>query len=368
MNRNYDYIKEKLNERIKEGLLPGFSIAIIEDGNVVYKTINNYKEDSIFRLASMTKPITACATLKASELGLINIEDEITKYLDGFNHMKIGENKDKKIELKSYAKKNITIKDILRHESGLGSGPLGDYQVSNRKAPLTLKDAVDEYMNWYLDFEPETKSIYSPIVAMDILCYIIEITSKMSYFDFLRKYILEPLEMVDTTYSLNDNQRKRLVMMYRMNNGKMELDNNFTYEGFFGQNPGFPGGCAGLFSTLNDYTNLALMLSNKGVFKGKRIIEEESIIKMSSDIIPLPKEGIDKYYNWGYSVFVRGEKASFQPLNKGTFGWSGAYSPHFFIDLSDNSGLVFMTNLDNDGGAGSPNIKILEEAYSKIKY
>lgn len=365
--KNYDLIYDKLKERVDLNLLPGASFVIFENGKEVYRNHINYKGCEIFRLASMTKPITAAAALKAQELGLLCIEDEITKYLDGFNEMKIGVMEDNKPVFKSYAKNTITIKDILRHQSGLGSGDVGDYEFMKRKPPKSLEEAVCGYKNWYLDFDPKTKSAYSPTTALDIVAYIIEITSKMPYYDFLMKYIFEPLEMVDTTYKLNDEQKKRLVEMYTMDDGTMKPYPLDTYSGFIGFKEGYPSGATGLMSTLDDYSHFAMMLAGKGVYKDKRILKEESVIKMGTDIIDLPCPGVDEYYNWGYCVFVRGENADFQPLKKGTFGWSGAYSSHFFVNIEDNSGAIMMTNLHNDSGAGSPNIKVLEKAYSELK-
>ena len=88
---------------------------------------------------------------------------------------------------------------------------------------------------------------------------------------------------------------------------------------------------------------------------------------MSQDIIDLPLPGVDNIFNWGYGVYVRGDITDFQRLKKGTFGWSGAYSPHFFVNTNDNISVVFMTSLANDGGSDSPNIKVLEKAYSEIQ-
>lgn len=367
MTKNYDYIYEKLKERVDEKLLPGFSLTISENGNVVYKKHLNYKENEIFRLASMTKPITAVAALKAEELGLINIDDEITKYLDGFDNMKIGKMENGIPVLSSISTKNITIKDILRHESGLGSGTVGDYQTLNRTRPNTLKEAINDYKNWYLDFNPESISVYSPLVALDIVAYIIEVTSKMPYYDFLKKYILDPLNMVDTTYKLNDEQKLRLAQMYTMPNKEpriIELYHIDSYTGSESLKEGYTGGASGLMSTLNDYSHFAMMLAGKGIYNGVRVLKEESVIKMSTDIIKLPHLGVDNVFNWGYGVYVRGDNCSYQPLKKGTFGWSGAYSPHFFVNTADNTSVVFMTNLANDGGSDSPNIKVLESAFA----
>jgi len=366
----YDYITNKLIERIDNKLLPGFSLLISEKGKEVYRKNVNYKGNEIFRLASMTKPVTAVATLIAEELGLINVNDEICKYLDGFKEMKIGKMENNIPVFDRMATKRITIKDILRHQSGIGSDVVGYYQCDHRKAPETLKEAVDDYKNWYLDFEPASKSAYSGTTGLDIVAYIIEVTSKMPYYEFLKKYLLEPLEMKDTTYKLNDSQKARLAPMYNMKDedGKrvMEYKPFDSYTGFEGMVEGYPCGAAALMSTLDDYSHFAIMLANKGVYNKVRILKEESVLKMQNDIIELPCDGVGEALNWGYGVIVRGNKADYQPLKRYTFGWSGAYSPHFFVNTIDNIAVIMMTNLNNDYGSGSPNIKVLENAYAHV--
>lgn len=368
MNK-YDHIIDKLKERIDSKLLPAVSVSISENGKEVYRKHINYKGNEIFRLASMTKPITAVAALKAEELGLLRIDDEITKYLDGYSEMKIGKMENGKPVFDKMATHNITIKDILRHQSGLGSWEVGYYECEHRKAPTTLKESVEDYPNWYLDFDPSTKSNYSGTTALDIVAYIIEMTSKMPYFDFLKKYILEPLNMVDTTYKLSDEQKERLAPMYNLRSEDpkiIEYKPFDSYTGFEGFVEGFPGGAAGIMGSLDDYSHFAIMLAGKGIYNGIRVLSEESVIKMGADIIQLPCPGVDRFFNWGYAVYVRGDKADFQPLKKGTFGWSGAYSSHFFVNIKDNTSVLMMTNLNNDLGSGSPNIQVLEHAYADV--
>lgn len=369
MNK-YDYVFNKLKDRAEANLLPGFSVFISKDGKEEYRNTYLYPENAIYRLASMTKPITAVAALKAQELGLINIYDPISKYLDGFSKMKIGKMENGKPVFDSYATREITIKDILHHQSGLGSDVVGFYQVDHRKKPDTLKEAIEDIKTWYLDFDPGTKSMYSGLTALDVLAYIIELTSHMPFQDFINKFIFEPLEMVDTTFKLNDQQKKRLVPMYTMigdlPNQTMALMPVDSFSGFDAFKEGYPSGSAGLMSTLEDYSHFAMMLAAKGIYKGKRIIKEESVIKMMKDVIELPMFGVNEVTNWGYAVMVRGKKTDNQPLKAGSFGWSGAYSTHFFVNIEDNTAVVMMTNVNNDGGSESPNHKILESAYALV--
>lgn len=363
MNK-YDHLYEALKKRYDEGLIPGFELGVCEKGKEVYKKNIFYENNSIYRMASMTKPITAVACMKAKELGLLDVYDNISKYIDGFKNMPIGKMENGKAVFVKYSNKEIRIVDILRHASGLGSGLVGDYQTNSRTAPKTLDEAIDGYKNWFLDFEPNSKSAYSGLTALDIVCYIIEKTSKMPYYDFLKKYILDPLEMVDTTYKLNSEQKIRLVKMYNKHeDNKMYLDDFGTEAGFQGFVEGYPCGAAGIFSTYKDYMNFAVMLSNKGTFNNNRVLSEESIKQMYTDTLDLPKEGVNEVFNWGYTFFVRGNRDIYSALDRNTFGWSGAYSTHFFVNPEKEIAVVMLTNLNNDLGSGSPNISTLEKAF-----
>ena len=363
---NFNLINERLEERYNNKLIPGYIVGVIEKGNIVYKTIKNYSENAIFRLASMTKPITGFACLMAESMGLLHIDDDISKYLPDFKNARIGKIENGVPVFDRYAKRDIKIRDILSHSSGFGFSDLTIYQCDHRKVPDTLEEACKDYASWFIEFDPGTKSAYSGTIALDIVCRIIEITSGMDYVSFLKKYVLEPLEMVDTTYELNSEQLTRLVDMYDMDEKRNMFIRNFNEPtGFEGFKVGYPSGTAGLFSTFHDYCNFATMLADGGVFKGKRIIGNDYICFYKEPLLnPDKVEGVDPVVNWGHAVYVRCGEASFQPLEVGSYGWSGAYSTHFFVAPYERRAVVMMTNLTNDGGSGSPNIAELEKAFA----
>ncbi len=364
---NFIEIKKTIEERVEKGLLHCATIGAYKEEKRLFRYDIGCEGKAIFRLASMTKPITAVALLKCVELGLLSPQDKIEKYLPSFSNRKIGQIVDGKIEYLKDSRTPITIEHILTHSSGLGSGEVGDMQISARPLPASLKERVEWYSAWYLDFEPNTKQQYSGLCALDIVARIIEIVTGKEYFAFLTEYIFKPLEMTDTVFTLNEEQKQRLVPMYALNEEKTasyrkEFENR--YAGFEGFPDGYVGGTAGLFSTFDDYSNFARMLANGGVFKGKRILSEKSVKEMSVPRHPDSFEGIG-WFNWGYAVFVRCAEGDTQPLPVGAFGWSGAYVTHFFVEPTSKTCAIMMTNMNNDLGSGSLSIAAFEQAMGK---
>ncbi len=362
-------IKATMRERIEKGLLYSAIVGAYKDGHSIFKYNLGCKDRQIFRLASMTKPITAVACLKCAEMGLLSPKDKVEKYLPSFANRKIGQLVDGKVEYLKDSNTPMTIEHILTHSSGLGSGEVGNLLCNQIDWSSNLKERVEFYSNWYLDFESGTSQLYSAVVALDLVSRIIEIVSGMEYFSFLKKYIFEPLDMVDTVYELNDEQKQRLVPMYAMNEDKTaifykEFENKYAAFECFPEK-GFVGGCAGLFSTFEDYANFACMLACGGTFNGKRILSENSVKEMAIPRLSNALEGIG-WFNWGYAVFVRCEENEVQPLPVGSYGWSGAYVPHFFVEPKSRICALMMTNINNDLGSGSGSILEFEKVVAKV--
>ena len=361
----YSGIKNAIQERVDHGLMHSATIGVSVKGKELFRYKIGTIDRQIFRLASMTKPITAVAILICQDMGLVSVKDEVEKYIPSFKDMKVGKVVDGKVVFDKDCPVPITIEHILTHSSGLGSGEVGNLQWKKVEAD-ELKEQVEIYSKWYLDFVPGSSQLYSGTVALDVVARIVEIVSKMKYIDFLKKYIFEPLDMVDTTYKLTEEQKTRLVPMYQINE---EGTNSFhkeledRYAGFESMKEGYTSGCAGLFSTYDDYSRFASMLANGGEYNGKRVLSEQAVSEMAVPRLSTDFVGIDRFFNWGYGVYVRGdENEDFQKILKGSFGWSGAYSTHFFIDPMHNLSAVMMTNMNNDLGSGSPSIQVFEKA------
>ena len=357
-----DKIKDYFETNVAKGKIIGAVCAVFESGKELYRGVFGYldcaktkqlKGNEFFRLASMTKPITATAILILQERGLLNIDDTIGTYIAGFNHGGVGELIDGSLCVVKTARE-ITIRDCLCHASGLGSGVVGDYQLHQRKTPFDLAENVLAWNGALLDFEPKIKQAYSAIVAFELLAYIVEIVSKMPFESFLQKEIFEPLGMKETIYLLAEENKQRLVEMTKTNeSGALEAV-DLGYRGFGAFAEGYTGGSAGLFSTLDDYARFACMLSQRGVLGDVRILKEETIEQMRTPQHDYSIPGINEYFNWGLGVRVVEKQDVAQALPAGSYGWSGAYGTHFWVEPTTKRYAVLMLNKADVGGSGSP--------------
>ncbi len=330
-------------------------------GTVSVNGIEPVTENTIFRMASMTKPVTAMATLILVERGLISLNDKVSKYLPEFKAVRITQiSESGSLMDLGKAKNEITICNLLTHTSGIGSESL-------KEAKMTLEDkkCLDATVRFYskigLDFEPGTKQQYSGTGAFDVLARIIEKVTNTDYMDFLTQEIFEPCGMISTTFIPTQEQWGRIIAMHNKVDGKnceeKMIDccvfSDFPCEHYLGG--------AGLVSTLYDYSKFAKMLLNKGKTPTKQIICEDTFKLMptpfvSADIMP----GRER---WGLGVRVITSE-EYENLPAGAFGWSGAYGTHFWIDPQNNIAAVYMKNSLFDGGAGNESARNFEKAVS----
>jgi len=370
MKYDFSKVKDDISARIAKGILPGAIATVSIDGEKVFECVEGYSDvekrtplskRNIFRLASMTKPITAVAALILQDRGVISVKDNISKYLPGFEHMYVGKlTPSGEVITDREADRQITIEDILTHCSGLSSGAVGnaEYPLYGHKDEKSFKETVEGYSKMHLDFTPGSSQMYSPMVALDVVARIVEIASGMPYEKFLIKNLFNPLEMNDTVYSLSDEQWSRAVPMYMLDGDVTKItktEEECDYKkGFKLFSAGYTGGAAGLWGTSGDYVKFADMLVNKGKSNGVRIISEKAVEKMSAPHYEIGFAGMNEYFNWGYCVrTVHKQTDGVQMLSPGSFGWSGAYNTHFWVDPVLKLTGVFMSNLDNAGGSGS---------------
>lgn len=359
-------IEKRINERISSGMVGGCAAMVMQDGEVIYKNYFSSEsfdvnEKTAFRLASMTKPITAAAILICIDRGLVALEDKVSKFVPGFAKMQIGKMNDGKLEIVGDAEKEITVLHLLTHTSGLGSGDVGNYALSkmtHEKEQSCLREAVEHYSRSALDFEPFSAQFYSAIFGFDVLARIVEIASGMAYNDFIRENILEPLGMEDTTFTPTDEQRSRLIPMHDYVDGKA-VPVDFPVGGMFEGLPlaYFMGG-AGLAATMSDYSRFAEMLLNYGEYNGKRIISEELVRTMGTPHVP--HEIMPYSERWGLGVRVIVD-CEYKRLPVGAFGWSGAYGTHFWVDPENRITAIYMKNSRFDGGSGAETAAHFEE-------
>jgi len=351
-------IEKRIGDDVSSGRVGGASVLVKQSGKVIYRACfgnaeegKAITEDSIFRLASMTKPITAVAVMKQVDRGLVSLDDTLDKFLPEYSDMEIGKVVDGKIVIDRPAQNKIKILHLLTHSSGIGCGEVGNLLTLScvKDEGVDLEKVVNEHAKKPISFEPYTAQAYSATAGFDILARVVEITSGMPFDSFLKKEIFEPLGMCDTTFTPLESQWDRTVRMHRFENGEAFYEPQDRHH-IFGRFPltYFCGG-AGLVSTVSDYEKFADMLLAEGKTRDHRtILSEETVRLMRTPAVP--ESIMPKPQRWGLSMRVITEPR-YRRLPVGSFGWSGAYGAHFWVDPENEVIGIYMKNSRYDGGS-----------------
>jgi CubicO group peptidase (beta-lactamase class C family) len=240
------------------------------------------------------------------------------------------------------ANREINVRDLLTHTSGLGSGPMGNSDIAKvaRKDGERLSAYIPRLGGTALEFQPGTRWTYSPGAGFETLGRLVEITSGMPLDEFFRTRIFEPLGMTNTTFWPSDAQWGRVATVYQ------RLDAALTKavmpNDTLGRNVYFRGS-GGLFSTAEDYIQFGLMLANDGELGGKRLLSRKSVEMLRAVHIPdtLPGRPAGEGYGLGVRV-VTNHAVRGTMLSNGTYGWTGAQGTHFFVDPEEELTAVLM--------------------------
>ena len=376
--------------------LPNAALMIRKNGELVYQNKWGYQciEDkspieynSIFRMMSMSKCVTAVCVLKLIEDAKLALDDPLEKYIPEFSNMRVS--CDKRYEFKPYKMlllpwymmtfdmkkvktealhRSITIRDLLCHSCGIEQGVVGMLGMmkgmKHPKPKKNLKSQVLSYTNQVLGFQPGTDTGYSPMAAFDILGYLVSLLSGMTFEDYMQEHICKPLGMADTTFFLSEEQKNRLVDVYERKKGKLinQTGKDEDMQKFIGEKEiRYEHGSGGLFSTVVDYERFALMLLNDGMHDDVQILKKETVDLMHIEANAIHLEP-DPGMVWGLGVKIRQDKGKYTTnVTEGTYGWSGAFGTHFFVSPEDNLEAVFVTNRTDLGGSGSYVSKKVEE-------
>lgn len=339
----------------------GSSYFVYQNGSTILKKYygetgngNAMNGDVLFRLASMTKPITAVAMMILEERGIISISDNVSRYIPEFKYLHIKSYEDGSDRGK--ANTEPTILSLLTHTSGFGISTTSQLTESDRENYLnTIKCFIDKG----LKFEPFKCQEYSAYASFDVLALIAEKVTDEDYGEFLKREIFEPCGMNNTTFIPTDEQRQRIVKMHNRIGGENVVSDMLPgciFENFPCEHK-LAG--AGLISSLDDYAQFAKMLLHKGKTDTERIMTEETAVKQRIPYVP--KEVMPGNESWGLGVRIIVDN-SYETLPVGTFGWSGAYGPHFWVDYENDICAVLMKNSRFDGGAGNQSACRFEKA------
>jgi len=314
------------------------------------------QKDAIFRIMSMTKPVVGVAVLMMVEEGKVRLTDPVSKFIPELQGLSaIVLNTDGRVAPAPSgsvtaampsrtvpADREITVRDLLTHTSGLMSGGMSA-SSSNEvmpKAGETVAQVMPRLKKVPLDFQPGTRWAYSGQFGFDVLLRIVEVASGLPFDQFARQRIFDPLGMKDTSfYPMAGNPR--IATLYEQANGSLRKASNPAF-----MNGAYLSGGGGLYSTAEDYLQFALMLLNRGQLDGNRLLSPRSVDVMSSVFAPDTLPGRLAGEGFGLSVRVVDNPAARNTyLSKDSFGWSGAFNTHFFIAPNERVIGLFMTQI-----------------------
>ena len=386
-------IDELVKQYIDAGRIEGAVIGIVRQSKVVYleahgilegKTPKPMLEDSIFLMASSTKPVIGVATMILIDDGLISPEDPVSKYIPeykglqvaiplksagkGFNPNRKAKNKSiNKSRTKAKSKKSsytkskrevpgyrlekvnrpLTINDLLTHTAGLGTkGGLGSIIAKDRAAPSdTLATWVPRMAARPLDFQPGTRWAYSPGSGLKVVGRIIEIASGMSLHEFIQSRILDPLDMKDTYWDVPEDQLYR--MPYKFHN-KAKGNGRVIGEDL----SAYVSNAGGLFSTTRDYLHFQQMLVNGGTLFGHQILKPETVAMMTTNQVSnlfsqTTKGGPGQGYGYTTAITLDQEKSRNGQI-AGTYSWGGAVGTISWTTPSEKLTVVYMVQEPSD--------------------
>ena len=375
-NSKITYLQQAMDRSAEWGETAGSLLLVLKDGKEEcflksgYADIENKKpleRDSIFRLYSMSKPITAAAAMILVERGMIDLMDQVKYIFPSFENIKAV--KDGTL---CPVTRDVNLFDTFNMTSGLsypgadiaGSevGKVFDAVINGlSKVPggdVTTLDFADRMGRCPLLFDPGSHWAYGS--GADIMGAVIEKVSGMSFGEFLKKEIFDPLGMNDTAFYVPEEKAHRLANVYESQAGGMIIydGENLGIENPPVHKPAFESGGAGLMSTIDDYAKFARMLLSGGEYNGKRILSEDSVRFLTSGQLTPEQQ---KDFNWeglqgfSYSHFLRimnePEKAV-SISRKGEYGWDGWLGCYVANIPSDNMSIIIMTQKKDSGTFG----------------
>ena len=364
------YLQETMDRSVEWGETAGSLLLVTQNGKeecflkTGYSDIENkipLQRDSLFRLYSMSKPITAAATMILVERGMIDLMDQIKYIFPSFENMKVIEN-----GVPSRAQRDINLFDTFNMTSGLSYpgadgaglevGKVFDAIINGLKevpgGNVSTIDFAERMGRCPLLFQPGSHWAYG--TGADIMGAVIEKISGMPFGEFLKKEIFDPLGMKDTAFYVPEEKKDRLANVYEsVGGGKMVIydGENLGIENPPVHKPAFESGGAGLISCIDDYQKFTQMLLNGGEYNGKRILSENSVKYLTTGALT-PEQQRD--YNWD-SHFLRimndPEKAV-SISRKGEYGWDGWLGCYMANIPSDDLTILIMTQKKDSGTFG----------------
>lgn len=354
------------SDYVTDGRLHGLTTLVSRKGKIVHFEVygkslaleGELKKDAIFRIHSMTKPVTGVALMMLYEQGKFSLDDPISEYLPEFRAPKVfkAHAEDGSV-VTSPADREITIKDLMQHTAGLAYGVFGDTPVDKlyqQNGVLEPGLSADEWMvrlaSQPLLYQPGEAWIYS--FAVDVQGRLVEVLSGAALDVFFKEQIFDPLGMNDTGFYISEQQAERLVALHAVSDDGLVVAEDPYFPDFTQKPRSFSGG-GGLVSTTMDYWRFAQMLLNGGELEGRRILKADTVALMTTDQLPASLNGIangSRGLGFGLGFAVVKDVAKQGGHGRvGEFFWGGMANTLFWVDPTEEIIAILMTNVFPNG-------------------
>ncbi len=375
--RNLAYLDDHLQRYIDAGKLAGTIAAIYRNGHLAHWSVQGQadrengvpmRDDTIFRIYSMTKPIASVALMQLYERGLMQIDDPVERYIPSWKNLQVYQSGVYPNFQTTPCIRPMTVRDLLSHQSGLTYGFMmrTNVDAAYRAAGIggapgvggdgcaTLQEMIDRLAEIPLEFSPGTAWNYSN--STDVVGYLVEVISGQRLDTYLQEHIFGPLGMVDTGFWVRPEQADRLATNYRAApSGGIEVTDAAATSVYLKEPPILFGG-GGLVSTPSDYLRFSRMLLGRGQLDGVRVLGPKTLELMTRNHITGGKSiaaatsassfqgGAYEGNGFGLGFAVALDTADGQiSSSPGEHNWSGAASTHFWVDPAEDLTVVFMT-------------------------
>ena len=354
-------LADGMRKAVDDGNLAGIVSTLMRNGKVVHMDAYGYQdvenevpitEDTIFRIFSMTKPVTGVALMMLHEEGKFSLDDAVSRHIPQLANLEVAiEDGPGGFPVTEPTDHEMTIRELMSHTGGLTYGMFSRSQVDSQYVSAnilddtgTLEDMITKLSRIPLRQQPGSLWHYS--VSVDVQGYLVEVLSGQTFEQFLQERLFTPLGMTDTGFSVTDDKRDRFSKIYQSGQGGLTAPAD-NLGGDYGHPASFFGGGGGLVSTIGDYMKFTQMLANGGELNGVRILSPESVTTMRTNQLPAGMAEIPGYpgNQFGVDFAIVADPSRNDGMSEGSYWWWGIGGTWFWIDPVED--LVFIGMIQN---------------------
>lgn len=362
-SQRLELVSEMLRQHVDDGRVAGLVAGMLHEGKLVYLESMGWqvlsespmRDDSLFQIRSMSKPMTAVAALQLIERGELGLDDPVAKYIPSFDSVRVFSDPVAQDFAATRApSRAITVADLLKNTAGLSHRFSSLYRENGvRSRGDTLAELSDKVAAVPLIGDPGEQWVYS--ISLTVLGRVVEVVSGMAFDEYLAQEMFAPLGLADTGFFVPPESQSRLARAYAVGSEGLQLVPPMAIP--ITDDPPLKEGAAGIVSSAPDYLRFLQMLLNGGELEGARVLQGETVAAMTRNQIEprlMPfgtnpaQPMLDRGWGYGVAVVVNAEKSAYATHN-GEFGWSGSLGTFAWADPVTNTALVLMLQVQPAG-------------------